>query len=512
MANPEIKFIFRGDRALSGFGIPVGITLTADATDTNEYKVTFSKDSSSTSNRHVKTDPVSFKNKTVSGTNYTAIASTYIAAIQDQNNDNLTINAQLYKNGQMEGAPIKLVITFIDLGIQNPAFIVSAKKFTAQTVHEDDQFFLSSKYNQIMIDLDQYKDNIDVTDNIGVDIKFTPLPANTVSIWSSPGSSASAFVATPVVTPATPAAMLDNYATVILTKSAPTSSLYITSTGSANIQAQAGIPIAPFLTFVEVDQQYVEYIAPQPVNLNGNVVTVPASQSVVYFDIDPDSITSSLDKRYFWMVLNGTKVVFDPTDTSQMQPTIWVPVAKLNTVDSQGNPLPNRLQYFIESFETGAVRSSEYGWPFEINSQFQNEPNPSITNRPYAAPVLFPTPNGGQPNLIDETYVTTNNGASGNFPTGGNAADQYTINVFINGWDSQGNPKNNTLHPTPKAGVTGQTCDYTIDPQDLLGYSVQPHNYAFSIMQIEYYISDPTNINFGNYSRVISYKIDTVSP
>lgn len=511
MANPNIKFIYRGDSALSGFGIPVGITLTADTTDTNEYTAAFSKDSNSTSNRHVKTDPVSFKNKITSGSDYTAIASTYIAAIQDRNDDSLTINAQLYKNGQIEGALVKLSITFIDLGIQNPASIVSAKRFTAKTVDESDQFFPSDSYNQIMIDLDKYKDSIDATANIGIDIKFIPLPANTVSIWSSPGSGGSAFVATPA-TPATPAAMLDNYATVILTNSAPTSSLYITSTGSVVIQAQAGIPIAPPLTFVEIDQQYVEYIAPQPVNLNGSVVTVPASQSVVYFDIDPDAITPSGDKRVFWMVLNGEKVVLDPIDISQVSTTISVPVAKLNTVDSQGNPLPNRLQYFIESVETGAVRSSEYGWPFEINSQFQNEPNPGITNRPYAAPVLFPTPNGGAPNLIDETYVTTNKGASGDFPTGGNTADQYTINVFINGWDSQGNPKNNTLHPQPILSTSGQTCDYTIDPQDLLGYSVQPHTYAFSTMQIEYYISDPTNINFGKYSRVISYKIDTVSP
>ena len=511
MLYPSIKYISRGDSALSGFGINVGITLTADATDTSEYTVISSKDPSSTSNRHVKADPVSFKNKTVSGSNYTAIASIYIAAIHDKNNDRLIINSYLYKNGQMEGTPIKLVITFIDLGIQNPASIFSAKKFTAKTVDEDDLFFPSDSYNQIMIDLDKYKDNIDATDNIGIDIKFIPLPANTVSIWSSPGSGGSAFVATPA-TPATPAAMLDNYATVILTNSAPTSSLYITSTGSVVIQAQAGLPIAPPLTFVEIDQQYVEYIAPQPVNLNGSVVTVPASQSVVYFNIDPDAITPSGDKRVFWMVLNGEKVVLDPIDISQVSTTISVPVAKLNTVDSQGNPLSNRLQYFIESVETGAVRSSEYGWPFEINSQFQNEPNPGITNRPYAAPVLFPTPNGGAPNLIDETYVTTNNGASGDFPTGGNTADQYTINVFINGWDSQGNPKNNTLHPHPILSTSGQTCDYTINPQDLLGYSVQPHTYAFSTMQIEYYISDPTNINFGKYSRVISYKIDTVSP
>lgn len=176
MANPEIKYISRGDSALSGFGINVGITLTADATDTNEYTVISSKDPSSTSNRHVKTDPVSFKNKTVSGSNYTAIASIYIAAIQDKNNDTLIINSYLYKNGQMEDAPIKLVITFIDLGIQNPASIVSAKKFTAQTVEEDDQFFPARNYNQIMIDLDQYKDNINATDNIGVDIKLPLCP------------------------------------------------------------------------------------------------------------------------------------------------------------------------------------------------------------------------------------------------------------------------------------------------------------------------------------------------
>ncbi len=510
MVNSSITFIPRGNSALSGFGILAAVTLTTDATDTNEYSVVFGKDPSSSSRRNVKTDKVLFKNKTASGTNYTQEASTYISSIDDNTGEKLVITAQLYKSDQKEGSLITLPITFYNLGIQNPASIVSAKKFNANTVIATEEHFQSVDYNQIMVNISDFITDLPAQAIIGFDINFSPLPDNIISVWSSPGSAGT----TPnlPVTPASPVTILENYVTVILTKAAYATNLYITSTEAVVTQAQASIPIVPLLTFIDIDQQYVMYMAPQPVNLNGNTVTVPAGQTYVYFNIDPDAISPSGDKRKFWMVLNGTKVVFDPTDISQVKPTILVPVAKLNTVDSQGNPLQNRLQYFIESFETGAVRSSEYGWPFEINSQFQNESNPNITNRPYAAPVLFPTPNGGQPNLIDETYVTTNNGASGNFPTGGNAADQYTINVFINGWDSEGNPKNNTLHPTPKAGVTGQTCDYTIDPQDLLGYSVQPHNYAFSIMQIEYYISDPTNINFGNYSRVISYKIDTVSP
>ncbi|MDP8250505.1 hypothetical protein [Pseudochrobactrum saccharolyticum] len=510
MANPNITFIPRGDSALSGFGILAAVILTTDANDANEYSVAFGKDPSSTSRRNVKTDKVLFKNKTASGANYTQEASTYIFSINDNTGEKLIISAQLYKDDQKEGSPITLPITFYNLGIQNPASIVSAKKFNANTVIATEEHFQSVDYNQIMVNIHDYITDLPAQVTIGFDVNFSPLPDNIISAWSSPGSAGT----TPnlPVTPASPVTILENYVTVLLTKAAYATNLYITSTEAVVTQAQASIPIVPPLTFIDIDQQYVMYMAPQPVNLNGNTVTVPAGQTYVYFNIDPDAITPSGDKRVFWMVLNGEKVVLDPIDISQVSTTISVPVAKLNTVDSQGNPLPNRLQYFIESVETGAVRSSEYGWPFEINSQFQNEPNPGITNRPYAAPVLFPTPNGGAPNLIDETYVTTNKGASGDFPTGGNTADQYTINVFINGWDSQGNPKNNTLHPQPILSTSGQTCDYTIDPQDLLGYSVQPHTYAFSTMQIEYYISDPTNINFGKYSRVISYKIDTVSP
>lgn len=125
MTNPSIEFIDRGDTALSGQRIAIGVTLTADSSDQNQYSIKFEKVATSTSHRNIKSNLIPFDGLIDSGTTYTATASIYIAAVDDKDNDELGIVAKLYKNGQDTGIATSITITFIDLNIQHIADIIS---------------------------------------------------------------------------------------------------------------------------------------------------------------------------------------------------------------------------------------------------------------------------------------------------------------------------------------------------------------------------------------------------
>lgn len=502
MTNPSIEFIDRGDTALSGQRIAIGVTLTADSSDQNQYSIKFEKVATSTSHRNIKSNLIPFDGLIDSGTTYTATASIYIAAVDDKDNDELGIVAKLYKNGQDTGIATSITITFIDLNIQHIADIISVVQSIATPSTAGATSFTQTQCNQIKVDLTSYVAKFTATQKIGIDLSFTPLSNETASVWSDPGDTS----ATPA-TIAKAATRIGSNFILILSTAGLAASLYITSTGSFTTQAVATIPLQPYLIFVEVDQQYVEYIAPQPVNLIGDTVTVPPTQSAVYFNIDPDALTVTGDLRLFWMVLNGTKIVIDPVLALNMTPLISVPVVKLNTTSNTSTNQNNRLQYFVESQSSGIVRSSEYGFTFNIVSQYQNQPDPNQTTRPFAKPYLSPSPNGGIQDLIDENYITTNDGASGEFFDPG---AQVTMNIYINGWDEDGNPQGTTLHPA--ATLIGNKYKFKINYDDLIGYSVQPVSYAFSTMKIEYYISDKNSPNYNVYSKIAIYKLDTVSP
>lgn len=517
VSNPYISNIDRGNAAVSGTEITVGVTLTTDASDTNEYYVTFIKDPSSTSNRHIKPGQYSFGDKTVSGQNYKASATTKINAIDDPDGATLIIKIQLYQKAIPTdlpiGQPIAQSITFLDLDIVSIASLIYMPILTAYpsaALVPDpgiSPVYSDSQYNQITVNIEAHLDKLDTQQRLGVDITFEPLPTSgSLFVWSSLRHGTN-------LNEAKAATRLGNYFTVILSQADYEQSLYITSKDPITTKVIASnTPLSPNLFFVDVDQLYVEYDAPQPVNLIGNSVTVPAGQSSVSFDIDPDALSAPTGSHLFWMALNGNQIVYNPTDLSNIDTTISVPVMKLNTTDNPPENQTNRLQYFIQDSATGAISSSEYCPPFYIISQFQNEPDPTISNRPYNAPKLHPTPDGGIPQLIDLNYINVNDGASGLFsntvvqPTG-----DITVNVYINGWDAQGNPKRNTIHP--EAEYNYPIFNFKLNQADLIGYGSEPgHNTTFSTIKIEYYISNTNNINYGKYSQIASYYIDTLYP
>ncbi|UWF60328.1 hypothetical protein [Brucella sp. 2716] len=512
MSDPIFKAIDRGNAAVIDTGIILGVELITDPSDNSTYQVLFRKESGGNSNRHIIEKNIDFTTQIISNDGQSIIRTAYyyVPPIQDSIGDTLVASGSLYKDGQLQTSfgSAKYNITFIATKIPLNQIVLISQDHTTYAPspgHDMSTPYTDDQVARIDVILDPgTKASMSVQDKLGIDIQIQPIPDIGVNILTNPGDSSNA--------PAL-ADRMGSYFTVVLgnTDIGSKQSLYLAS--ESNFLAQAYLDedsLSPPMIFLNDDETDVYYAAPHPHGLQGGVVSVPNGQTNIYFDIDASALTTQTETRIFWMASNGNKIIYPATDTEGVSNPVPVPIS---TLQASANPADgtNQVQFFVEFSDSGTVSASSYGHAFTIDSQFNNQP-PEGVKRVYFAPLTFPTPSSGIPNLIDLSYILSNNGYKGQADGVWNPIEDLTVNVYLNGWDSEGNPQATTLHPMLTNPGNDKALEFTIPISDLIGYGEKPVTHEFSTIKVEYFVSNVSSKNYGNYSKLAIYKLDTVQP
>lgn len=211
-----------------------------------------------------------------------------------------------------------------------------------------------------------------------------------------------------------------------------------------------------------------------------------------------DTVFLVANNRFIPPVIAGTDFTND----------FYVPLAYLNLDEKKTS---NSLAYYVQNND-GVVTASRT-LSFGVKGNYENKPDPSITNRPMAAPVLKPALPAGKTITYDYLFLDpTHPGITvtiPGLPPGSPYINQdITLRFYLNGfvYDSYTALTNLVMNTALKGKGTAQ--DITLPVSSAVGYASNPDGVKKDFYAEYFYTSGST----ATYSAYIKYPLNTSKP